>query len=57
MHKRKTKLHNFCVTFEEVDSCDVIHISERKREGGKKISSKEMGEKEIVFPQSDTKVM
>ena len=29
----------------------------RKREGGKKISSKEMGEKGIVFLKSDTKVM
>ena len=29
----------------------------RKREGGKKISSKDMGEKGIVVLKSDTKVM
>ena len=54
---RKTKIHNFCVTFEEDDSCDVIYISEKKKGRGKKISSKEMGEKGIVFLQSETKVM
>ncbi len=49
---RKTKLHNFCVTFKEDDSYLTLYKGKRKRKGGKKISSKEMIEKGIVFLKS-----
>ena len=57
VNMRKTKLHNFCVTFEEDDSYMTSYKGKRKREGGKKISSKKMREKGIVFLKSYTKFM
>ena len=45
------------ITFDEDDSHMTSYKGKRKREEGKKISSKELGEKGIVFLKSDTKVM
>ena len=48
---RKTKLHNFCVTSEHDDSCDVIHISEKKRGRGEENLFKRDARKGNRLPQ------
>ena len=48
---RKIKLHNFCVTFKEDDSCDVIYISEKKKGMGEENLFKRDGRKDNCLPQ------
>ncbi len=49
---RTTELHNFCVTFEEDDFCDVIYISGKKKGRGEENLFKKERRKGNRIPQN-----